>query len=155
MVAGLPLTCIKGRALGYKSTGRSRIYDSTTTINTIDLPLCLYALPVNLDSIYGYTLYVALASYQFNYFIMEPTFSSAASVATVTAVLAAQIQAATAALPAAHRAASPEREIVKSKDAALLGVNFRKQPSSRYSVLWSMHSGVGTDAVGCGRNAAV
>jgi hypothetical protein len=51
MVAGLPLPCIKGGALGYKSTGRSRIYDSKT-INTIDLPSCLYAPPVNLDSNY-------------------------------------------------------------------------------------------------------
>ena len=49
MIAGLPLTCIKGGAPGYKSTGRSRIYDSRTTINTINLPLCLYAPPVNLD----------------------------------------------------------------------------------------------------------
>jgi hypothetical protein len=51
---------------------------------------------------------------------MEPTFSSAASVTTVTPILAAQIQAATAALPAAHRAAPQEREIVESKEAALL-----------------------------------
>ena len=51
---------------------------------------------------------------------MEPTFSSAASVTTVTPVLAAQIQAAIAALPAAHRVAPQEREIVESKDAALL-----------------------------------
>ena len=36
---------------------------------------------------------------------MELTFSSAASVISVTPVLAAQIQAATAALPAAHRVA--------------------------------------------------
>ena len=49
-VAGLSLTCIKGGALGYKSTGRSRIYESKITINTINLPLCLYAPPVNLDS---------------------------------------------------------------------------------------------------------
>jgi hypothetical protein len=55
--------------------------------------------------IYRRALYVALTSYQFGYFIMEPTFSSAASVTTVTPVLAAQIQAAIAALPAAHRAA--------------------------------------------------
>jgi len=39
-----------GGALGYKSTGRSRIYDSKTAINTINLPLCLYAPPVNLDT---------------------------------------------------------------------------------------------------------
>ncbi len=51
---------------------------------------------------------------------MEPTFSSAASVTTVTPVLTAQIQAATAALPTAHRAAPQEREIVESKDAALI-----------------------------------
>jgi NADPH:quinone reductase-like Zn-dependent oxidoreductase len=49
IVAGLPLTCIKGGASGYKSTSRSRIYDSITKINTIDLPSCLYAPPVNLD----------------------------------------------------------------------------------------------------------
>jgi len=31
--------------------GRAHIYDSTiTTINTIDLPSCLYAPPVNLDN---------------------------------------------------------------------------------------------------------
>jgi hypothetical protein len=51
---------------------------------------------------------------------MEPIFSSAASATTVTLVLAAQIQAATAVLPAAHRAAPQEQEIVESKDAALL-----------------------------------
>jgi hypothetical protein len=51
---------------------------------------------------------------------MEPTFSSAASVTTVTPVLAAQIQAATALLPAAHQAAPQEREITESKEAALL-----------------------------------
>ena len=51
LVAGLPLICIKGGAPGYKSTGRSRIYDSKTTINTIDLPSCLYAPPVNLDNL--------------------------------------------------------------------------------------------------------
>jgi hypothetical protein len=51
---------------------------------------------------------------------MEATFSFAASVTTMTPALAAQIQAATAALPAAHRAAPQEREIVESKEAALL-----------------------------------
>jgi hypothetical protein len=65
-------------------------------------------------------LYVVLVSYRLSYFIMEPTFSSAASVTTVTPVLAAQIQAATAALPAAHRVAPQEREIVESKDTAFL-----------------------------------
>jgi len=49
LVAGLPLICIKGRTLGYKSTGRSRIYDSKITINTINLPSCVYAPPINLD----------------------------------------------------------------------------------------------------------
>jgi hypothetical protein len=37
-----------GGALGYKAVGRAHIYDRTT-INTIKLPSCLYALPVNLD----------------------------------------------------------------------------------------------------------
>jgi len=50
LVAGLPLVCIKGGALGYKAVGRAHIYDKITTINTIDLPSCLYAPPVNLDS---------------------------------------------------------------------------------------------------------
>jgi hypothetical protein len=40
-----------GRAPGYKAVGRAHIYDSITTINTINLPLCLYALPVNLDKL--------------------------------------------------------------------------------------------------------
>ena len=39
-----------GGALGYKSTGRSHIYDSKKTINTINLPSGLYAPPVNLDT---------------------------------------------------------------------------------------------------------
>jgi hypothetical protein len=51
LVAGLPLICIKGRTLGYKSTGRSRIYDSKSTINNNQLPSCLYAPPVNLDNL--------------------------------------------------------------------------------------------------------
>jgi hypothetical protein len=38
LVAGLPLTCIKGGALGYKSMGRSHLHDSTTIINTINYP---------------------------------------------------------------------------------------------------------------------
>jgi hypothetical protein len=38
-----------GGAPGYKAVGRAHIYDIITTINTIDLPSCLYALPVNLD----------------------------------------------------------------------------------------------------------
>ena len=50
-------------------------------------------------------LYVVVSCHSIEFFIMEPTFSSAASVTTVTPVLAAQIQATTAALPAAHRAA--------------------------------------------------
>ena len=67
------------------------------------------------------TLYVVLVScHSIEFFIMEPIFSSAALVTTVTPLLAAQIQAATAALPAAHRAAPQEREIVESRDAALL-----------------------------------
>jgi len=49
---------------------------------------------------------------------MEPTFSSAASATTVTPELAVQIEAATAALPAAHRLPPQEREIVESKEAA-------------------------------------
>jgi hypothetical protein len=51
MVAGLPLTCIKGGALGYKSTGRSRIYDSITTINTINYPHVYMLRLLNLDSL--------------------------------------------------------------------------------------------------------
>jgi hypothetical protein len=50
---------------------------------------------------------------------MEPTFSSAASVTTVTPELAAQIEAAIAALPAAHRLLPQEQEMVESKEAAL------------------------------------
>jgi hypothetical protein len=38
LVAGLPLACIKGGALGYKSMGRSHLYDSRTIINTINYP---------------------------------------------------------------------------------------------------------------------
>ena len=53
MVAGLPLPCIKAGALGYKSTGRSRIYESKTTINIINLPSCRYAPPVNLDRLWA------------------------------------------------------------------------------------------------------
>jgi hypothetical protein len=49
LVAGLPLICIKGGALGYKATGRS-IHDSNITINTINLLSCIYAPPVNLDT---------------------------------------------------------------------------------------------------------
>ena len=55
MVAGLPLPCIKGGALGYKSAGRSRIYDSKNNnqYNQYNqLPSCLYAPPVNLDRIH-------------------------------------------------------------------------------------------------------
>jgi hypothetical protein len=50
LVAGLPLICIKGGALGYKATGRSRIHDRRRTINTINIPSCLYAPPENLDN---------------------------------------------------------------------------------------------------------
>jgi hypothetical protein len=50
---------------------------------------------------------------------MEPTFSSAASMTTVTPELAAQIEAAIAALPAAHRLPPQEQEIVESKETAL------------------------------------
>ena len=49
---------------------------------------------------------------------MEPTFVSAASVSTVTPGLAAQIDAAVAALPTAHRLAPTVGEIVESKAAA-------------------------------------
>jgi hypothetical protein len=35
-VAGLPLICTEGGALGYKSTGRSRIHDSRIIINSIN-----------------------------------------------------------------------------------------------------------------------
>jgi hypothetical protein len=40
----------RGGALGYKVMGRPYLRDSRT-INTINLPSCLCALPVNLDSI--------------------------------------------------------------------------------------------------------
>jgi hypothetical protein len=50
---------------------------------------------------------------------MEPNFSSAASVTTVTPELAAQIEAAIAALPPAHRLLPQEQEIVESKETAL------------------------------------
>jgi hypothetical protein len=46
---------------------------------------------------------------------MEPTFSSIASSSTVTAGLQTQIDAAIAALPPAHRAASYKGKIVESK----------------------------------------
>jgi hypothetical protein len=48
-VAGLPLICIKCRAPGYKAVGRAHIYDSITIINTINIPSCPHALPVNID----------------------------------------------------------------------------------------------------------
>jgi hypothetical protein len=48
---------------------------------------------------------------------MEPIFTSAASVTTVTPELTAQIDAAVAALPAAYRLPPQEREIVE-KDLA-------------------------------------
>jgi hypothetical protein len=50
---------------------------------------------------------------------MEPTFSSPASLSSVTPELQAQIDAAVAALPAAHRRAPYKGEIVDSKEAAL------------------------------------
>ena len=50
---------------------------------------------------------------------MEPTFSSVASATTMTPELASQIEAATAALPAAHKLLPQEQEIVESKEAAL------------------------------------
>jgi hypothetical protein len=51
---------------------------------------------------------------------MEPTFASPASVTTVTAELAAQIEAAVAAMPAAHRSAPRDREVVESKEEAFV-----------------------------------
>jgi hypothetical protein len=48
---------------------------------------------------------------------MEPTFTSTASLATWTPGLAAQIEAATAALPAAHRLPPQERDIVEKDHA--------------------------------------
>jgi hypothetical protein len=39
----------EGGALGYKDVGRAHIRDSITSINTINLPSCLYAPPVNPD----------------------------------------------------------------------------------------------------------
>ena len=49
MVAGLPLIGTKGGALGYKVMGRTQIHDSII-INTNNLPSCLCALPVYLDT---------------------------------------------------------------------------------------------------------
>jgi hypothetical protein len=51
---------------------------------------------------------------------MEPTFAAEASASTVTPGLAAQIEAAIAALPAARRLAPQEREIVDSPEAAFV-----------------------------------
>src|SRR5450432_3509639 len=51
---------------------------------------------------------------------MEPTFVSPASVTTVTLGLAAQIEAAIAAMLAAHRSAPQEREVVETKDEAFV-----------------------------------
>ena len=51
---------------------------------------------------------------------MEPTFAMEGSTSTVTPVLAAQIRAAIAALPAAHRTPPKEREIVESPEAAFV-----------------------------------
>ncbi len=50
---------------------------------------------------------------------MEPTFSSPASLNSVTPELQAQIDAAIATLPAAHQRAPYKGEIVDSKEAAL------------------------------------
>ncbi len=66
-------------------------------------------------------LYIVLVScHSIEFFAIEPTFSVAALATTVTLVLTAQIQAATAALPAAHQADPQEQEIIESKDTALL-----------------------------------
>jgi hypothetical protein len=65
--------------------------DTATSAFDVAVALCVYII-----------LNVVLVSHQLSYFIIEPTFSSAALATTVTPVLAAQIQAATAALPAAH-----------------------------------------------------
>jgi hypothetical protein len=51
---------------------------------------------------------------------MEPTFAAEGSASTVTPVLAAQIRAAVAALPAAHRTPPKEKEIVESPEAAFV-----------------------------------
>jgi hypothetical protein len=83
--------------------------DTATSAFDVAVALCIYII-----------LHVVLVSYQLSYFVMEPTFSSTTLVTTVTLVLAAQIQATTAALPEAHRVAPQEQEIVESKDAALL-----------------------------------
>ena len=50
---------------------------------------------------------------------MDPTFSSPASLSSMTPGLQAQIDAAVAALPAAHRQAPYKGEIVDSKEAGL------------------------------------
>ena len=71
--------------------------DTATSAFGVAVALCIYT-----------TLHVVLVSYQLSYFIIEPTFSSAASVTTVTLVLAAQIQAATAALLAGHLNGPPQ-----------------------------------------------
>ena len=91
------------------STSQSTQIDAAASAHIVVVALYIYL-----------ALYVDLVSYQLNSLIMEPTFSSTASVTSVTPVLTAQIQAATAALPAAHRVAPQEREIVESKDAALI-----------------------------------
>jgi hypothetical protein len=78
---------------------------------------------VNVDVAVLYiVLCVDVVSYHINstqQFIMEPTFSSPASLSSVTPELQAQIDAAVAALPAAHRRAPYKGEIVDSKEAAL------------------------------------
>jgi hypothetical protein len=72
--------------------------------------------------VYIDALYVVVVSYQFNHlcFIMEPTFTSSASSSSVTLELQAQIDAAIAALPTAHRRVPTKGEIVESKETALL-----------------------------------
>jgi hypothetical protein len=55
-IAGLPLTCTEAGAPGYKAMGRSHLHGSRT-INSINLPSCSCALPVNLDSFpYGHRI---------------------------------------------------------------------------------------------------
>jgi hypothetical protein len=51
---------------------------------------------------------------------IEPTFAAEGSTSTVTPKLAAQIQAAVAALPAAHRIPPQEKEIIENPEAAFV-----------------------------------
>jgi len=58
LVADLPLICIKAEHQGIRLRAGPASMIARTTINTIDLPSCLYAPPVNLDkTVYGTTLY--------------------------------------------------------------------------------------------------